>query len=124
MFNFLAGYVMGERAAARAATYTRGAAASSASLGQTQLGDINDRIDRMLLVMDALWDLLKEQGCTDEQLMERIRALDEADGSFDGKRKATPTKCPKCASMISPERATCAFCGAASPAAPDPLSGV
>ena len=124
MFNFLTGYVMGERSAARAATYTRGAAASSAALGQTQLGDLNDRIDRMLLVMDALWDLLKEQGYTDEQLMERIRTLDSADGTLDGKRTPTPVACPKCKSMIAPGRETSVFCGAASPAGPDPLSGV
>jgi hypothetical protein len=124
MFSFLTGYVMGERSAARAATYTRGAAASSAALGQVQLGDLNDRIDRMLLVMDAMWGLLKEQGFSDEQLMERIKALDSADGTPDGKRTPTPIACPKCGSMISAGRATCAFCGAASPAGPDPLSGV
>ena len=124
MINFLAGYVMGERSAARAATYTRGAAASSAALGQTQIGDLNDRIDRMLLVMDALWDLLKEQGYTDEQLMERIKELDSADGTLDGKRSPNPVACPKCKSMIAPGRETCVFCGAPSPAGPDPLSGV
>ncbi len=124
MINFLTGYVMGERSAARAATYARGAAASSAALGQAQLGDLNDRIDRMLLVMDALWDLLKEQGYTDEQLMERIHALDSADGTLDGKRTPTPIACPKCGSMIAAGRETCVFCGAASPAGPDPLSGV
>lgn len=115
---------MGERSAARAATYARGAAASSAAMGQTQIGDLNDRIDRMLLVMDAMWDLLKEQGYTDEQLAERIRALDEVDGTSDGRRTPTPMPCPACGSMIAPGRETCVFCGAASPAGPDPLSGV
>ena len=124
MFGFLSGYVMGGRTAARAAQYSRQASSSQSSSSQGELFDINDRIDRMLLVIDAMWDLLKEGGYTDEQLVERIKALDEADGTADGRRTAVPVMCPQCSSMISPGRETCVFCGAPSPARPDPLSGV
>ena len=124
MFGFLSGYVMGGRTAARAAQYTRQAGAAHSSSSQGELFDINDRIDRMLLVIDAMWDLLKESGYSDEQLVERIKALDEADGKADGRRTAVPVMCPQCSSMIEPGRETCVFCGAASPARPDPLSGV
>lgn len=124
MFSFLTGYVMGERSAARAATFARGAAASSSALQKGELGDLHDRIDRLLLVVDAMWDLLKEQGLSDEQLIERIKTLDGADGTLDGKRTPVPSRCPSCSSMISPERSTCAFCGADAPGSPDPLNRV
>lgn len=124
MFSFLTGYVMGERSAARAATFARGAAASSAAIGKGELGDIDDRIDRMLLVLDAMWDLLKEQGFTDEQLAERIRSLDEADGVADGRRKRPPVPCRSCGSMIPTDRETCVICGEASPVAPGPLDQI
>jgi len=124
MFSFLTGYVMGERSAARAATYARGAAASSAALGKTQVGDLDDRIDRMLLVMDAMWDLLKEQGFTDEQLAAKIREFDEADGVSDGRRRKAPVPCRACGSMIPADRESCVICGEPSPVAPGPLDQV
>ena len=124
MFSFVTGYVMGERAAARAASFARGAAASSAALGKGELADLDDRIDRMLLVMDAMWDLLKEQGFTDEQLAERIRQLDHSDGVVDGRRTPEPVPCRACGSMIPVDRSTCVICGEASPVTPGPLDQV
>ena len=76
------------------------------------LHDVNERIDRLLLVVDALWSMLKERGYTDEDLAERIRAIDAADGSADGARKPLPRRCSSCESMVEPGRRTCAFCGA------------
>lgn len=124
MFSFLTGYVMGGRSAARAAGFARGAAASSAAIGRGELGDLDDRIDRMLLVIDAMWDLLKEQGFTDEQLAARIKAFDEADGIADGQRRKAPVACTACGSMIPPDRESCVFCGEPSPIEPGPLDQV
>ena len=115
---------MGERSAARAATFASGVAASRTSAQRGELGDLNDRIDRLLLVVDAMWDLLKQQGLNDEQLIARILELDEADGTIDGKRTPVPHRCARCQSMISPERSTCAFCGAPAPTEAGPLSSV
>ena len=110
--DFLIGYVMGERAASRAAAFTRSAGASAGGQVAGDIHDTNERIDRLLLVVDALWSILKERGYTDEQLAERIRALDAADGTIDGARTPRPRPCPNCDSMVEPGRTTCAFCGA------------
>lgn len=110
--DFLMGYVLGERAASRAAAFSRTAGASAGSQVTGELHDLDTRIDRLLLVVDALWSMLKERGYTDEDLAMRIRSIDEADGTVDGARKPLPRRCARCDSMVEPGRRSCAFCGA------------
>ena len=110
--DFLIGYVLGERAASRAAAFSRDAGAGAASQVTGDLFDTNERIDRLLLVVDAMWSMLRERGYTDEDLAARIRAVDESDGTADGVRRPRPRRCTKCESMVEPGRKTCAFCGA------------
>jgi hypothetical protein len=119
MFDFLMGYVMGERAAGRAASLTRAAAGSAGSTAG-EFHDVNERVDRLILVVDAMWSLLKDSGWTDEQLQERLRQIDLVDGVEDGRRTPKPTRCGKCHSMVEVGRSTCAFCGvpAAAPVGP------
>jgi hypothetical protein len=112
MVDFLTGYVLGGRSATRAAALSRTAGASSAAQITGELHDLNERIDRLLLVVDALWSMLQERGYTDEDLAERIRTIDAQDGTMDGARKPRPRKCLQCDSMVEPGRRTCAFCGA------------
>lgn len=111
--DFLIGYVMGERAASRAASLSRAAGASAGGQVAGDIHDVNARVDRLLLVVDALWSMVRERGYTDEQLAERIRSLDAADGTIDGARTPRPRPCTSCDSMVEPGRTTCAFCGAA-----------
>src|SRR5690606_1626327 len=110
-------------AASRAAALSRTAGARSAAQVVGGLHDVNERIDRMLLVVDALWSMLKEKGYTDEDLAARIRAIDSEDGTVDGARKPLPRRCTKCDSMVEPGRGSCAFCGAAMDA-PNALDGI
>jgi hypothetical protein len=112
MVDFITGYVLGERAAARAAVFSRDAGAAAGSRVTGDLHDLGERIDRLTLVVDALWSMLQERGYTDEDLAARIRAIDESDGTADGARTPRPRPCPKCESMVEPGRRTCAFCGA------------
>jgi hypothetical protein len=116
MFDFLAGYVMGERAASRAASMSRAAAGPAGSVAG-EISDVNTRINRLLLVVEALWELLKQQGWTDEHLIAKIQELDEADGVVDGAHTPRPVKCAKCDSMVEAGRKSCAFCG-------EPVPGV
>lgn len=124
MFDFLIGYVAGERTAARAATYARSAGASSAGQTTAELMEVNNRVDRLLLVVDAMWSLLRESGWTDAQLRQRIEDLDSSDGLMDGRRTPLARQCPKCAAMVGAERSTCAFCGADMPTEPGVLDSI
>ncbi|MGF1665601.1 MAG: hypothetical protein ACFCVC_04935 [Acidimicrobiia bacterium] len=112
MFDFLMGYVMGERSATRAAAFAR-SAGGGAGARAGEFHDVNERVDRLILVVDAMWSLLKDSGWTDEQLRDRLRELDVIDGVEDGRRTARPSPCGGCGSMVEVGRSSCAFCGVA-----------
>ena len=112
MFDFLMGYVMGERAASRAASLSRAAGGSAGSTAG-EFHDVNERVDRLILVVDAMWSLLKDSGWTDQQLQERLTQIDLVDGVEDGRRTPKPIRCTKCDSMVEAGRSSCAFCGVA-----------
>jgi hypothetical protein len=112
VFDFLMGYVLGERSARQAASLARSSPLPSRSLSG-DLHDVNERVDRLILVVDGMWSLLKDRGYTDAQLRERVEALDAADGHVDGRRTAAPVRCRSCDSMVQAGRPSCAFCGSA-----------
>ena len=115
--HFLAGYVLGEHGKQSA----RLAAQSGANRSNTEaLYDIEDRIDRLILIMAAMWDLLKEQGLTEEQLQARIKQLDEADGTADGKFTPQGTICRACGAKVGAGLPACQFCGTEVSAAAQP----
>lgn len=122
--HFLAGYVLGEhgRQSARLAAQ----AGSRSGAGQEALFDMEDRIDRLILINAAMWSLLKEQGFTDEQLADRVRSLDEADGVPDGKMTPAATICRSCGAKVGAGLPACQFCGVEveSSAQPGPFDSV
>lgn len=123
MLEFLTGYVMGRQSADRAADLARSAGASSTAALTGELHDVETRIDRLLLVVEAMWSILRDDGYSDEQLISRIQELDESDGVLDGVKLTKPVPCPDCGAMVEVGRATCAFCGYAIPER-DPISGI
>lgn len=110
MFDFITGYVMGSRQAGKAA----GAAASAgtfASADTSRIHDVNDRLDRLVIVTEAMWSLLAESGYTGEQLEERILAMDSADGVADGRVYRQKLRCPNCDSVVLEGFGRCQICG-------------
>lgn len=79
---------------------------------------LESRVERLLLLTDALWDLASERlGLTDEDLAARVTALDEASGSTDGRRHRPLRRCGACDAAVPHGRPTCAFCGVDAPGA-------
>lgn len=113
MSDFVFGYVMGSKAASRAASLTGSAGASDSARPVIDPADLEAQIDRLVLVVDAMWMLLKTHGYADEQLATQIRKLTAEDGNVDGDRSLRPIRCAKCESMVEPGRSTCTYCGAA-----------
>lgn len=92
---------------------------------QDQVWRLEDRIERLLLITDALWELASGPlGLTDEQLAAKVHELDAESGQVDGRRARTASRCGSCGAAIQLGRATCVFCGAAAPVAPSPLDQV
>ena len=107
--HFLAGYVLGEHGKQSARLASQ--AGSRSAVTTDAVVDVEDRVDRLVLVLAAMWSLLEETGLTTEQLQERIRTLDEADGIADGKLTSHPTVCRSCGSKVAASLDACQFCG-------------
>jgi hypothetical protein len=124
MLPMIAGYVLGTRAAGKAAGM--GVVANNI-FDKGSVGDVDaldQRIDRLLLVVEALWSVLKKDGHTDEELAAIIAELDASDGSPDGRHSKAPITCTSCGSKVAPTLARCQFCGKATGHEPSPLERV
>jgi hypothetical protein len=117
MIPMIAGFVFGHRKASRAANLATVAGHMDTGAANN-LEDLGSRVDRLVLIIEALWSLLKEQGMTDAQLAARIEELDAADGTADGHRHPPPVVCGKCGSKVSAGLPKCQICGTDTGATP------
>lgn len=126
MFDFMWGYVMGQKSAAQASAFARSAGTADAMRHTIKLNDVDERIDRLLLLIEAMWSLLRDQGYTDEQLAARLAELDLLDGSADSRRTPKTTDCRECGSKVAAGLSACQFCGApvAADLAPGPFDAL
>jgi len=96
---------------------------------------LEHKIDKLYMITEALWLLLKEKShLDDENLTELIAAIDMKDGHRDGKSKSSgpeliaaidmkdghrdgkskssgPRNCPKCGRVNSRKQMYCIYCG-------------
>lgn len=81
---------------------------------KADIGSVQIKLDRLLLLNQALWSLVKQQTCLSEtDLMQEIQRLDLLDGRLDGKLAETK-KCNKCSTVLAASAASCYTCGAQS----------
>lgn len=81
---------------------------------------LGQRVDRLALVAEAMWELLSERtGITMDELLARVREIDARDGTVDGRHGIAPdapvTRCPACQAVVPRGRKDCQFCGAVVP---------
>jgi hypothetical protein len=88
-------------------------ASAAAARARTEVQLLRADIEKLLMISEALWGILKEQhGYTDEELVRRIQVIDMKDGSLDGKvARQPPALCPQCNRAINHNRTTCLYCG-------------
>lgn len=123
MMDFMWGYVMGQKSAAQAASFARSAGAAGAMSSNMRMIDVDERIDRLVLLVEAMWSLLRDQGFTDEDLAARLMELDQQDGTMDGRRTPAPSTCRSCGSKVAAGLSACQFCGTEIASTPDPFAG-
>ena len=80
---------------------------------QTQIDRLEFDIQRLFMITESLWALLKEQhGYSDEELVKRVYEIDAADGALDGRKASAPAKdCPHCQRKLPRKRPRCLYCG-------------
>ena len=85
----------------------------SSSRDTTKIAHLEGQIERLMLITEALWTLLKEKHGYDEQeLLRRVVQLDMKDGRLDGRVAVSPPEpCPKCQRTVSRRSVRCMFCG-------------
>lgn len=71
----------------------------------------DERIDRLSLACQALWEVLEEKGLVSRsEFIAKIEEVDLRDGRLDGKN-SSPTVCPSCSKKNSSARLNCIYCG-------------
>lgn len=87
-------------------------ASRSASDIHHRLRLMEEQIDKLLLINQAMWSLMRGQlGLTEQHLLDRIRQLDLEDGIEDGKITRPVTNCPACRRTFSSRHRKCLYCG-------------
>ena len=121
--SFLTGYVLGQKDASTNAM--RAAAIPAAgTVSKEHILDVDERVDRLLLVVAAMWSLLEETGLTEDRLEARMAELDKTDGAVDGKITPPTITCANCGAAVADELPACQFCGTPVPGNRDPFSSV
>lgn len=93
---------------------------SAESSAQAEINKLQNDVERLLLISEALWKILKEQhGYTNDLLQRRILEIDGADGKIDGhKASSPPRKCPECSRVVAKNATRCMWCGTLAPGDP------
>ncbi|MBN1943773.1 MAG: hypothetical protein JW849_10815 [Phycisphaerae bacterium] len=74
---------------------------------------LEERLDKLLLICSALWELLRDRTeLTEDDLIAKVQEVDLRDGRADGKISKTVKKCPKCGRTMSSRHRQCLYCGA------------
>ena len=95
-------------------------AARTASDVRRQNEAISLDIEKLFMITEALWTLLKEQhGYTDECLGQMVQDIDLRSGKLDGKRlRPQAPVCVKCRRTLIGGHPVCLYCGTMSTRTP------
>jgi hypothetical protein len=98
--------------ALRAARDAASAEATAQRVG-SRTEEVERRLERLVLISEALWTLLRERtGIEEREFLDRIRELDLSDGHRDGKVRRPVTDCPSCGRVVSTRNVRCLYCEA------------
>ena len=99
---------------AKTSSITAKNASSTANDAQRKAESLEADVERLLMITEALWGILKEQlHYTDDELLRRVQEIDMRDGVLDGKcnTKEAPKKCTNCGRTVMKKRPQCLYCG-------------
>jgi hypothetical protein len=76
-----------------------------------QLAELRAAVDRLALVNQSLWELVRERtNLTDADLEQRVQEVDLRDGRLDGRMGAAVRACGKCGRPNRGDRERCLYC--------------
>lgn len=88
-------------------------AAGAPGAGQAAaIRELTDQLDRLQLMNQALWELLRDRlGITEEELERKAEEVDLRDGKADGRMTSTAVRCPTCKRVNNARHGKCLYCG-------------
>ena len=96
----------------RLATERASQAKTDAFHAVSEMKILQHRVERLSLLNQALWELIREKAnLTDADLERLAQEIDMRDGVEDGKITATPVKCPSCSRISNSKHTQCLYCG-------------
>lgn len=111
MLDFITGYGPDPRSAGQVAVWGETTAIVEGNRHIERLEDLDERFDKLLYIVRAIWGILEDQGITSDDLMKKIQELDISD-EIEGKTKREMAKtCPTCESIVPTGRDACQVCG-------------
>jgi rRNA maturation endonuclease Nob1 len=79
---------------------------------QGDLAELTERVERLSLVCQAMWELLSQHTkITSNELMRKVVEVDTRDGRNDGKIAPRVIQCPKCKNNVNTRHPRCVVCG-------------
>jgi hypothetical protein len=112
MLEFVLGYGMGQKSAARAYALSRTAATTDGTTPTRRIEELDERIDKLAMIVRAMWALLEGQGLTADQLIAKLEEIDLLDGVVDDQIRPRVVDCPSCHSKVAVGLKACQFCSA------------
>ena len=75
--------------------------------------ELADRVERLQLACQAMWELIRDRTQISEQDLEaKILEVDARDGKVDGKISTSALTCHACGRATNSKRERCVMCGA------------
>jgi len=79
---------------------------------QYHIKQLEQSIDKLVLINMAIWNLLKTKtGLTEADLLKEMETIDLRDGVADGRITPSASLCPKCGRTVSSRHKRCLYCG-------------
>lgn len=88
-------------------------ARGSARDAQHEIDVLKADVDRLMMIVEGLWTLLKERdpGLHEDDLLKKVYEIDALDGHLNGRKAPTPARpCPQCGRTLVKRRPRCVYC--------------
>lgn len=79
---------------------------------QGDLTELTNRVERLSLLCQAMWELLSQHTkISNNDLIRKVVEVDTRDGLKDGKIAPRVIQCPKCKNNVNTRHPRCVVCG-------------
>lgn len=90
----------------------RSSGSTSNRATQSNMRELRHQVERLSLLNQALWELIRDRLQLTEADLQRIaHDIDMRDGIADGKISASPLRCPTCSRVSNSKHYKCLYCG-------------